>query len=183
MRCSSCEPLLDRYVEGTLAPQQMRRVGEHVNTCKACASLVTELRVVDALLATTASVELAPNFTFALMAEVRTMPVPRSRALSVWALLTFYLIAAWVVTGASFAFFSHRLSALGAATANARVAFAHGASALSGAAHAFGPATPAVVGIVSGVLALDVMLIAAIILFHQTIRPRLSARLARSEAS
>ena len=183
MRCSSCEILLDRYVEGTLSANQMLHISEHLKTCPSCAALVTELRVVDALLATTRAADLAPNFTFALMAEVRTMRVPQQRLHSIWALLAFYLIAAWVVTGTTFAMFGNRLGALSSSSLALRDSFTHSFGALSGAAHALGPATPAVVGIVAAVLALDVMLIAAIYFFHQTIRPRLSARLARSEAS
>ncbi|MGA7570105.1 MAG: zf-HC2 domain-containing protein, partial [Candidatus Aquilonibacter sp.] len=72
MRCSSCEPLLDRYIEGTLTPREMTRVTAHLHACPHCESLLTELRVVDALLATTAPMELAPNFTFAVMAEARS---------------------------------------------------------------------------------------------------------------
>lgn len=183
MRCSSCESLLDRYVECTLSPQQMLRIGEHLKTCASCASLVAELRVVDALLATTPAVDLPPNFTFAVMADVRSAPAPKARMQSVWAALTFYLIAAWLAAGAGFALFGHRLNVLTLPIAAARDAIAHSVSAVAGPAHALGPATPAIVGIVSGVLALDVMLIAAIVFFHQTIRPRLSERLARSEAS
>ena len=183
MRCSSCEPLLDRYVECTLPPPQMQHIGEHLKSCASCAALVTELRVVDALLATTPAVELAPNFTFAVMAEVRTAPVPRARIQSVWAALTFYLIAAWLAAAAGFALFGHRLNVLISPLAGVRDALGHSMSAISGTAHALGPATPAIVGIVGGVLALDVMLIAAIVYFHQTIRPQLSERLARSEAS
>ena len=78
MRCSSCEPLLDRYVEGTLTPREMARVTAHLRSVRTAKRCLTELRVVDALLATTAPVELAPNFTFAVMAEARTAPDPRS---------------------------------------------------------------------------------------------------------
>ena len=183
MRCSSCEILLDRYVEGTLSPNQMRQIGEHLKTCASCAALVTELRVVDALLATTPLADLAPNFTFALMAEVRTMRVPLTRTHSILAILTFYLIAAWIVAGTAFATLDGK-TAFFASTATAlRTSLGHSIGALAGTAHALGPATPAVVGIVTSVLALDVMLIAAIFFFHHSIRPRLSARLARSEAS
>ena len=73
MRCSSCEPLLDRYVEGTLPPHNMARVAAHLRCVSALRgvarpSSASSMR----LLATTAPVELAPNFTFAVMAEART---------------------------------------------------------------------------------------------------------------
>src|ERR1700752_4100334 len=97
MHCSSCEPLLDRYLEGTLTPRQMARVREHVNRCAHCASLLTELRVVDALLATTRPVELAPNFTFAVMAETRATPMHAAPRFPLWGALSAYIVAAWLL--------------------------------------------------------------------------------------
>ncbi|MEO9169881.1 MAG: zf-HC2 domain-containing protein [Candidatus Baltobacteraceae bacterium] len=183
MRCSSFETLLDRFAEGTLPAPQMQRVRAHVERCDSCAALLTELRVVDALLATTSPAALAPNFTFALMAEVRSMRAPQLRSRSVWSGLAFYLVATWVVICGSIAVFGARLSTIGTATEAARTSLAHGAGAIAGAAHALGPATPAVIGVGVGVLAMDVILIGLIALFYYTVRPRLSARLARSEAS
>ena len=183
MRCSSCELLLDRYVEGTLSPHQMLRMSEHVKRCTACAGLLTELRVVDALLATTAPVELAPNFTFAVMAEVRGTSIARNRSRSAWSMLAFYLIAAWIAISAGVAFFGHRIAAIGAGAEAFRGSLSHGFDAIAGTAHALGPATPAVVGIVTVVLALDIVLALAIVLYYSSIRPRLSASLARSEGS
>ncbi|MDP9025445.1 MAG: hypothetical protein M3N13_08735, partial [Candidatus Eremiobacteraeota bacterium] len=145
--------------------------------------LLAELRVVDALLATTPQVDVAPNFTFAVMAEVRSARAPRPRTHALWPMLAFYLVATWVVIAGSVAAFGARISAIGGIAAAMRTSFAHAAGALSGAAHALGPVTPAVVGIVGGVLAVDVILVASIVLFYHTVRPRLSARLARSEAS
>ena len=77
MRCSSCEPLLDRYLEGTLTPRGMIDTAAHIKSCGACARLVDEVKVVDALLFTTDVPELPANFTFAVMAEARSLPAPK----------------------------------------------------------------------------------------------------------
>src|SRR5579864_7491755 len=63
VRCSSCEPLLDRYVEGTLLPRTMAQVRTHVRDCDACRELLDELKAVDGLLFTTRVPELPQNFT------------------------------------------------------------------------------------------------------------------------
>ena len=52
VRCSSCEPLLDSYLEATLRPAQSRQVSAHLQDCGVCEALLSELRVIDALLHT-----------------------------------------------------------------------------------------------------------------------------------
>jgi predicted anti-sigma-YlaC factor YlaD len=42
MRCSACEPLLDRYVEGTLKPPQMIAISAHLPECESCRALLEE---------------------------------------------------------------------------------------------------------------------------------------------
>lgn len=183
MRCSSCEILLDRYVEATLQPRQMAAVSAHVKTCDRCAGLVNELRVVDALMATTKSVDLPANFTFAVMAEARTMPVAAERRLSVWSLLVFYLVAAWIALSGGFALLGPRAAfvqhAFGAVWSSTLEVFA----AVGGIAHGVAPAAPAVLGVVSFVLFVDVLLAGAFIFFYRSVRPRLAAAIARSEVS
>ncbi len=84
MHCSSCEPVLDRYLEGTLAPARMAQVAAHLKTCEPCTALLSEVKVVDALLFTTAVPELPQNFTFAVMAELQSMPAPRTGGTRIW---------------------------------------------------------------------------------------------------
>jgi anti-sigma factor RsiW len=183
VRCSSCEPLLDRYVEGTLPPRTMASVGAHLRLCPHCAELLTELRVVDALLATTKPLEIAPNFTFAVMAEARSMPIAPGRTPAAWALLAFYLVAAWLGGSGAYAFFGNRLPSLAGVVAWAGSGFSQFAAATGGVSHAIAPATPFVATFVIGALLVDALLVAAIFLFHRTVRPHLAARLARSEPS
>jgi anti-sigma factor RsiW len=161
----------------------MLAVSEHLKRCESCAALVTELRVVDALLATTKTVELAPNFTFAVMAEVRSMPATTQRTLSIWAVLSFYIVAAWIVLTTTFLTLGPRLSAVSAVAGHARASLVNSFSAFGGAAHAFAPSAPFVAAFVVTVLGIDLLLIAGLIVFYRSVRPRLAAQLAPSEAS
>ena len=183
MRCSSCEPLLDRYLEGTLTPRQMAAVSSHVRSCDHCTSLVQELRVVDALLASTKAVEVAPNFSFAVMAEVRSIPMIERRMTSAWSMLWFYLIGAWIALGAAYAMFGVSAPWLKSLAAMFLVPARETLAAIGGIAHGFGSALPITIGVVGAVLFLDALLAGALVLFIRTIRPRLVASLARSEAS
>lgn len=103
MRCSSCEAHLDRYVEGTLPHARMALLRTHLQDCASCSAMLEELRVVDALLATARRTEPAANFTFAVMAEVRSMPQPKPRTWRRTLLLgAAYVVAAWIVAIATF---------------------------------------------------------------------------------
>ena len=182
MRCSSCEIVLDRYVEGTLPAREMAAVSRHLQTCDACTHLLGELRVVDALLATTKSVDLAPNFTFAVMAEARALRIIERRSLSLWAVLSFYVIAAWLGLSGIALVSGGRLPWLGAGLSSIRNGIGDAFAAVAGAAQGFGSVTPLVVGTVAAILVLDVVLAATIFIAYRTIRPRLAAQLARSES-
>ncbi|MDP9017466.1 MAG: zf-HC2 domain-containing protein, partial [Candidatus Eremiobacteraeota bacterium] len=93
----SCKPLLDRYAEGTLSPKLLAAVASHLELCAECVAIFEELKVVDALLTTIRVPATQPNFTFAVMAEVRSMPVPTIPRLNVAALLGGYITIAWVI--------------------------------------------------------------------------------------
>ena len=180
MRCSSCEILLDRYVEGTLPPARMAAVSRHVRTCTSCERLLTELRVVDALLATTKPVELAPNFTFAVMAETHAIAAPRRPARAPWRVLAVYVTAAWLVACAG--------SLLGlSGTVRSVVAplFAGAANALAaaaGVAHGLAGTVPAALALSLGVLAVDGGLAILAYTAYRRLRPFV-ARTDRTEAS
>jgi anti-sigma factor RsiW len=178
VRCSSFEPLLDQYVEATLSPRMMAAVSEHVRRCDRCSELLTELRVVDALLATTKPIELAPNFTFAVMAEARATTIAPVRAPLVWAWLAFYLVAAWLAATGGYALFSRRLPPLGSAVLSVRDAVAQFFATIGAVSHAVAPLAPAVVTFVIAALLVDALLVATIFVFHRTVRPQLAARLA-----
>ena len=182
MRCSSCEPLLDRYVEGTLAPKQARDVELHVATCASCAALLAEIRVVDALLATARPAELAPNFTFAVMAEVRSLPAPHRTRAPIAAILGGYLLGAWFLFTAIAIALAGRLPALAAFENSELHAASQALRAFVGAGAPLAPAMPAILTAVVGLLVVDAIFLTCVIFFYRDVRPRLAAHLARSEA-
>jgi anti-sigma factor RsiW len=177
--------LLDRYLEGTLKPAQMRAIGEHLRSCEHCRGLLDEVKVIDGLLATTRVPELPENFTFAVMAEVGAMPAPRARQHPIWSFLVLYSAAVWaaavagmVVTGTGPAAV---IAMLGSALSKAGIASANFSSAVSdGLTHAM----PGLAAFGLGVLVIDIAMACAFALLYFVVRPRLAARLAPvSEAS
>ncbi len=100
MACSSSfEPLLDEYVDGALAPRERALVAAHLSGCEACAALLEEVRVIDALLLGPRTLEPAPNFSFKVMAEVRALPVPHRTHVPHLRVLVAYLAFAWSAIG------------------------------------------------------------------------------------
>jgi anti-sigma factor RsiW len=179
VRCSSCEPLLDRYVEGTLKPPQMVAVTAHLRECAPCRALLDELKAIDGLLATTHASELPENFTFAVMAEARTLPAPRARQHPFWSFLILYSAAAWVAAVLALAITGTPPGAvIGAVSAAlARFGFVSGAVAAT-FSHGFSHLTPTLAAFGAGVLVLDVAVACAFALLYFVIRPRVAARLA-----
>jgi anti-sigma factor RsiW len=179
VRCSACEPLLDRYVEGTLKPPQMIAVSVHLRECESCTALLEELKAIDGLLATTRVADVPENFTFAVMAEVRSLPAPRARQHPVWSFLVLYSAAAWVAAVLAMAVTGTSPRAVLAAISGALTR----AGLLSGAvaatfSHGFSHFTPTLAAFGAGVLFMDVALAAAFALLYFVIRPRVAARLA-----
>jgi len=179
MRCSHCRPLLDAYIEHELSHRSRYHVVHHLRGCAQCRGWVEELRSVDGLLETMSHPEPAPNFTHAVMSEVRSMPIPYAHRTNPWLLLCAYVAIAWVIIGAWL-----KLSGLSVAGALAMVAsgaanFSFGLRTLAAAAHhAFGNPTPAIAAALAGVLVLDLLLGAAFIAYYTVLRPRLAAELA-----
>lgn len=180
MRCSSCEPLLDRYVEGTLRAREMLAVRSHLDACERCRVLLEELKAIDGLLATAQGAELPPNFAFAVMAEVRAMPVHTARQHPIWSFLALYLPAAWVACVAAMAFTGTApatvLSVVWGALARAgEIAGVVAAGLSRSLAH-----TAPLAAFGFGMLALDSLAALAVGLLYFVVRPRLAARLASS---
>jgi anti-sigma factor RsiW len=166
-------------------PRQMAAVGAHVRDCARCRTLLEELKAVDGLLFTTREPELPQNFTFAVMAELNTLPAPRARQHPVWSFLALYCAASWVAAvaamaisgtspGAVFSFLSPALSRAGV------ISGGFAASASQGLTHT----APALAAFSIGALFIDVTIAAVVGLLYFTLRPRLAARIASSaEAS
>lgn len=179
MRCSSCEPLLDRYLEGTLPPRQMLLISAHLEQCVRCRELLEEVNVIDALLSTTRVPELPENFTFAVMAEVGSMPAPRARQHPVWSFLALYSAAAWVATVVAMAVTGTSARALAgmAASMLRQAGLATGAFG-SSVSHSITHSTPGLAAFGFGVLTIDLAIACAFALIYFVVRPRLAARLA-----
>lgn len=176
MRCSFSEANLDAYVEGTLGAGARARVDAHVAECAGCAALLEEFRVIDALLITPRTLEPAPNFTFRVMADVRSVPLPRPHRSPALAVLGTYVLFAWVTIGA-FAIFAHAaavatLAALGATLVRVGTAFGTVAGAVG---HVFGRQAFDVTTAMSAMLALDVVAAAAIFGLYAFLRARRAA--------
>ncbi len=175
MHCSSCEKLLDRYLEGTLTPRQMIDISAHIGSCAACAHLLEEVKVIDALLFTTNVPELPANFTFAVMAEARSMPSPKPHQHRLLSFFTLYLAAAWIAAVALFIVSGTSLPKIGAAIA---AAFGTLAKSFSGGAAGIAHGAPVLATFSVGVLTIDLTLAAAAAAVYFLIRPRLAAHLA-----
>jgi anti-sigma factor RsiW len=177
--CSSCEAWLDRYVDGDLEPRQAAWVARHLDQCPSCELLHRRLRVVDALLETMQPVELRTDFSSAIMATVRELPIPAAPRRA-WPFLAIgYLIAGWIVLAA--VFFELRTRQL--ATAGVGKALENIFAALGSAEHMLSPVTPYAISAVVVVLTMDVLLFALLAVFYQRVGPRLALHLATVEAS
>jgi anti-sigma factor RsiW len=179
VRCSSCEPLLDEYVDATLPPGQMHRVRTHLRSCTSCDALHRELRIVDGLLLTRRNVDIAPDFSQTVMARVQALPAPpRVRSL-VLPLAAIYIVGAWIaVAVALLAVYREAPHAFVSAAVRAQHAFA----AVAHAVQTLIPA-PYALSFVVATLAVDVALLAALIYFYRTLRPRLAEHLAVARRS
>jgi anti-sigma factor RsiW len=175
--CSSSEALFEGYLDDTLIPAQRARLLTHLRTCGRCKGVLDELRVVDALLAAPRAVELPENFTFATMAEVRSLPRPQVSRAPVFAYLVSYLIAAWLLIGAGFllapsAMWAVGESALDASGGLARSfgAVAHAGARLIGDVGSLGT-------LLGAAIVLDVAVALALVVGFTVVRPRLAERL------
>jgi anti-sigma factor RsiW len=164
MHCLSFEPLLDAYVDGELSPAQGARVAAHAESCIECASLLTELRVIDGLLLVPRQLEPAANFTFKVMAEARALPVPRAHPHLHVEVLAAYVVFGWAAIAGFLIFGGNAahamLATIGAFATHAMGEFAR-LSGLTG--HLFGRQAFDVTAAMGGLIALD--LVAAFAVF------------------
>lgn len=179
MRCSFCRGHLGGYLERELPHRARYHVVRHLRACKDCEALLEEARAVDGLLATTLSAEPPPNFTYAVMADVRSLPIPYAHRTNTWLLLGGYIVVAWLIIAGWLKLAGISGGSVLTAAAGGAAHVAAGFRALAeAAAHAFGSATPAVAAAVVGVLLLDLAVGAAFFAFYTIVRPRLAAELA-----
>lgn len=179
MRCSSCEPLLDSYLETSLRPFEIRAVIAHLEGCNDCTALLDELRVVDALLATTRPPGVAADFTAAVVSATRATPTHCAPRMPLGIALLLYLGAAWALAFVVALRSNDAAALLGSALAEATRDLA----ALGAAVRALAPGTPLAAAAVTAVLSIDVLLIAALYYGYRRVRPMLSLYFSREERS
>ncbi|MEO7039588.1 MAG: zf-HC2 domain-containing protein [Candidatus Elarobacter sp.] len=177
MSCNSSEALFEGYLDDTLAPAQRARLLRHVNGCGRCKGVLEELRVVDALLASPRTVELPENFTFATMAEVRSLPRPHVSQAPVYAYLVSYLAAAWLLIGAGFLLAGSAMRAVGETALDISGQLARTFDSLghagAGVVGDFGPLGT----VVGAAIIVDVIVVLTLVVAFRVVRPRLVERL------
>jgi anti-sigma factor RsiW len=178
MSCNSAEALFERFLDGTLTTAQHGEFLAHIDACTGCRSVLDELRVVDALLNTPRRVPLAPNFTFATMAEARALRAPAQYQAPIRAYLVSYLAAAWLIAAAALLFAPQTLHALSGVVLDA----AHSIAAAFGGlgiviARLFGRGGNVLTALLGALLALDILLVAGFGVALKYVRPRLVERL------
>ena len=177
MSCSSSEDLFEAYLDGTLLPAQRARLLAHLAGCGPCKGVLEELRVVDALISSPRHVELPANFTFATMAEVRSLPRPQTTSVPVYAYLVSYLVAAWLLIGAGFVFAAPAMRALGGSALDASASLVrvfgsvgHAGARIAGDFGALGT-------LLGAAIVLDVAVVLALVVGFTVVRPRLAEHL------
>jgi len=177
VRCSSCEPLLDAYLEATLRPAQSRQVVTHLHDCSSCQALLSELRVIDALLHTASPpARFEADFTAGVLEAAQAAVAPPGRhRIALWPSLLAYLGVAWIVAAIVLA----RRHDLGVPLAGLWQTQAHGLAALAAVIRTVAPATPLAAAAVTAVLLIDFLLLCAMFYGYRHLRPRLAVYLAR----
>jgi hypothetical protein len=178
MSCSSTEALFEPFLDGELPAAARGELIAHVDRCAGCRGVLEELRVVDALLIEPRRIDLAPNFTFAVMAEARALAAPAPYRPPVRAYLVSYLVGAWLLAGVAMAFAPLTMRALAGTTLDiARSIF--GAIGALGAVigRSFGRGGNVLSALLAALLLVDAALIAAGGLALKYVRPLLVERL------
>ena len=166
MRCSSCEPLLDPFLEGTLSRAERAAVSAHVGQCAECAELLHELRVVDALLTTARTHQVDAGFTESVVSAAAAAPPHVPRRLPFGLAILLYVGFAWVALAAALRVWPVRLQ-----PSTSLGIMQRDANALGAAFHAIAPATPFAAAVVTIVLLVDFLLLGALLYAHRRMRP------------
>lgn len=178
MRCSSCEPVLDAYLERALPRRRAIAVGRHLNGCNDCSALLQELRVIDGLLATARPPGgVTGDFTAAVLSAARETQPHAPRRVPYLVPLTLYLVTAWAVL----AVIAMRANNLLQAGASLVAMEERNAAALADALRALAPATPVAAAAVTLVLLLDLFLLSVLLYGYRRVQPLLAVYLQRGE--
>jgi predicted anti-sigma-YlaC factor YlaD len=178
MSCSSAEAFFEAFLDGKLTEAQRAGLLAHVDGCAACRGVLEELRVVDGLLNTPREVPLAPNFTFATMAETRAMCSPTHHQAPIRAYVVSYLAGAWLIAAAALLFAPQTMHALSGTVLDLARSIAEAIGGFGSMIARWlargGNVLPALLG---ALLALDVLLVTVFGFALKYMRPRLAERL------
>jgi predicted anti-sigma-YlaC factor YlaD len=178
MNCSSAEALFERFLEGQVGSVQRSSFAAHIDRCAGCRGVLEELRVVDALLNEPRRIELAPNFTFATMAEARALGAPVLYRTPVRAYLVSYLAAAWLLAGAALLLAPHFMHALAGTTLDIARSITNAVGGLGTViGQSLGRGGGFLTTLLAALLALDAMLVAGFGFALKYVQPRLADRL------
>ncbi len=180
MRCSSCEPLLDAYLEAALRRRQMRDVAIHLQDCRDCRVLFDELRVVDALLTTARPPgSVGFEFTAAVVSVTRRSQPRAARRLPLWQPLLAYLGIAWIFVAGLLLRGHQTTRMIGELSASG----ANGLAAAGAALREIAPVSITAAAAVTVVLLVDLFLLALIFFGYRRLRPMLAVYLTRGPRS
>jgi hypothetical protein len=180
MRCSSCEPLLDGYLEASLRPRQILEVAQHLRACGGCSALLRELRVIDALLTTVRPPgSVGSNFTATVVSAARVAPASAQRRVRLEVALIAYLAIAWMLTAVVLIRFNDSIASLANFVASEQGSLA----ALGAALRALAPATPMAAAVVTGILVIDLLLLGALYFGYRRVQPLIALHLTRGARS
>jgi anti-sigma factor RsiW len=167
VRCSSCEPLLDAHLEGTLRRYESLKVAAHLRGCAGCAALLGELRVIDALLTTARPPRVAADFTASVVSATHaTRPQPPRRSPMLAALLT-YVGIAWAIA----AFVALQFRNVAGVAETLLALEERNLAALGAAVRALAPAAPVAAAAVTVILLIDLLLLGAMFFGYRRVRP------------
>ncbi len=71
--CQELVELVTAYLEGTLGPQDQRRIANHLDECDACARYIEQMRMTLGLLGTVPVDTLSPEAQSTLLAAFRDL--------------------------------------------------------------------------------------------------------------
>jgi hypothetical protein len=178
MNCSSTEALFEGFLDGELARAERDRFVAHIDRCADCGGLLEELRCVDALLCEPRQIELAPNFTFATMAEARALPPPVVDRAPLRAYLVSYLAAAWLIAAAGWFLAPQTMHALAGTIVDIARSVIDAIGGLGAViARLFGRGGNVLTALLGALLALDVLVVAGFGFALKYVQPRLVERL------
>jgi len=178
MSCSSAEACFEAFLDGKLTDTQRTGLLAHVDGCAACRGVLEELRVVDGLLSTPREVSLAPNFTFATMAETRAMGAPACYQAPIRAYLVSYLAGAWLIAAAAFLFAPQTMHALSGTVLDLARSIAEAIGGFGAMiARWFARGGNGLGALLGALLAVDVLLVTVFGFVLKYMRPRLVERL------